>query len=109
MNVNDFLQLQYTATKHGLDTRRNELKNKFFKGVDFDSVPINAHDYRENLERFLTDDYRQDLKEWVVNHTIAYHKSLDRDETVCAMTRDGYVEISLVVKGCLRWRVKQID
>jgi hypothetical protein len=108
MYVNDFLQLQCAAAKHELDTRRDELKNKFFKGVDFNSMTPHAHDYRDNLELFLTTDYGQDLKDWVVNHTIAYHKSVDRDETVCAMTRDGYVEISLIVKGTLKWRVKQL-
>lgn len=77
---------------------------KMKKSLGIDSLTYKHRDYDKQIEDFLVDDLHQSLTNWVINKTLAYHKT--ERKTVCTrLISDNTLEITYMDDGQIKWRI----
>ncbi|MGL5074787.1 MAG: hypothetical protein ACRDBG_02950 [Waterburya sp.] len=107
---------QFESLNKRIEFQRSLDDFKKSLGIPDDYVP-NTKDYTEDIEEFITKELGLDLREWTVNKTLAYRKIKCDDpqlicelgETVCADIRDGWLTMSYLIGGEIKYRIKFKD
>ncbi|MGL6340347.1 MAG: hypothetical protein ACRC80_14560 [Waterburya sp.] len=95
-----------------IDLQRSLDNLKKTLGIPEDYTP-NTPDFTEEIEEFISQELRLDLREWTINKTLAYrHIKCEPQlicklgETICADVRDGWLTMTYMIGGEIKYRIK---
>jgi hypothetical protein len=75
------------------------IQNKLFNEIG----SYESSDFTIYLEKFITNELKEDLNLWKINKTLAYTMN---SKTLCAIQRTpDNLEITLLINGEIKWRV----